>query len=83
MWSRYNIEMSEADRIKEVIGWLKIVFAVLVAVEVSLIAWLAQNYQTADSVLVVLAVAAVVAATIGIIVVNLAAFRRMAELRDI
>jgi hypothetical protein len=30
--------MSKAERIKETLGWLKIVFAALVAVDVSLIA---------------------------------------------
>ncbi len=75
--------MSEADHVKEVIGWLKLVFAALVAVDVSLIAWLAQNYRAADSVLLVLALVAVVGTTVGIIGVNRAAFRRMAELRNL
>jgi len=39
--------MSQSDRIKEEIGWLKLVFGALVAVDVSLIAWLAQNYKAA------------------------------------
>jgi len=30
--------MSKADRIKEALGWLKVVFAALVAVDVSVIA---------------------------------------------
>ena len=37
----YNCFVSKADRIKEALGWLKVVFAALVAVDVSLIAWLA------------------------------------------
>ena len=40
--------MSKADRIKEALGWLKVVFAALVAVDVALIAWLAQNFQGAE-----------------------------------
>jgi len=39
--------MSKSDRLKEELGWLKLVFAVLVAVDVSLVGWLAENYQTA------------------------------------
>ena len=50
----YNRPMSQAERIKELLGRLKIVFAALVAVDVSLIAWLAQNFRSADAVLVVL-----------------------------
>ncbi len=34
----YNDPMSKADRIKEALGWLKVVFAALVAVDVSVIA---------------------------------------------
>jgi hypothetical protein len=41
--------MSEADEIKEEIGWLKLIFAALIAIEVSLIAWLAQNYSSAGT----------------------------------
>ena len=39
--------MSEADQIKEEVGWLKLIFAALIAIEVSLIGWLAQNYTAA------------------------------------
>lgn len=75
--------MSRADRIKEALGWLKVVFVALVAVDVSLIAWLAQNFQTADSVLVVLAFVAVVCTTAAIIGVNHAAYKRIAELENL
>ena len=63
----YNRPMSQAERIKELIGWLKIVFAALVAIDVSLIAWLAQNVRTADAVSVGLAVIAVACITAGIV----------------
>ena len=75
--------MSQVDQIKEILGWLKVVFAALVAVDVSLIAWLAQNFHSADAILVVLAVVAVIATTIGIIAVNHAAFRRIAQLEKL
>ena len=39
--------MSKADRLKEEIGWLKVVFAILIAIDVSLVGWLAQNYDNA------------------------------------
>ena len=38
--------MAKADRLKEEIGWLKLIFGVLAAVDASLVAWLAQNYTT-------------------------------------
>lgn len=75
--------MSQAERIKETLGWLKVVFAALVAVDVSLIAWLAQNFRTAESVIVVLALLAVTGTTAGIVAVNHAAFRRLAQLENL
>ena len=75
--------MSKAERIKEPLGWLKIVFAALVAVDVSLIAWLAQNFRTAEAVTLLLALFAVAGTTTGIVAVNHAAFRRLAQLEDV
>ncbi|MGQ0502420.1 MAG: hypothetical protein ACT4P0_07420 [Panacagrimonas sp.] len=75
--------MSQAERIKETLGWLKVVFAALVAVDVSLIAWLAQNFRTAESVIVVLALLAVAGTTVGIVAVNHAALRRLAQLENL
>ncbi len=75
--------MSEADQIKEEVGWLKLVFAALIAIEVSLIGWLAQNYTTARTLIVVGAFVTVVAIGLGIVWVNRIAFRRMRQLRDL
>jgi len=74
--------MSEADQIKEEVGWLKLVFAALIAIEVSL-SWLAQNYATAQILIVVGAFVTVVAIGLGIVWVNRTAFRRMRQLRDL
>jgi hypothetical protein len=84
----YNRPMPQAERIKELLGWLKIAFAALVAIDVSLIAWLAQNFRTADAVSVGLAFIAVACITAGIVgafpILNgHAAFRRIAQLEDL
>src|SRR2546428_526677 len=78
-----ELPMSKADRIKEALGWLKVVFAALVAVDVALIAWLAQNFQGAENVLVILALVAVVFTTGAIVGVNHAAYRRISELENL
>lgn len=39
--------MARIDRIKEELGWLKVVFTVSTALNASLIAWLSHNYLTA------------------------------------
>ena len=75
--------MSQIDQIKEQIGWLKVVFGGLIAIDVSLLAWLAQNFRTAYFSLIVLSVIAVAGTTIAIVGVNHSAFRRMAKLEKL
>ena len=75
--------MSKVDRIKEEIGLLKLVFGACIAIDVSLIAWIAQHYETADTVLLVLASIGVVLVTLIFIAVNRAAFKRIAHLEDL
>lgn len=75
--------MSKVDRIKEALGWLKVVFVALVAVDVSLIAWLAQNFKSADTALVILAFVAVICTTAAVVGVNHAAYKRIAELENL
>lgn len=75
-----NRPMSQAER-SFLIG--SSVFAALVATDVSVIAWLTQNFRTGDAVLVVLAVIAVACITAGIVGVNHAALRRIAQLENL
>jgi hypothetical protein len=75
--------MSRSDRIREEIGWLKLVFGVLVAVDVSLLGWLAQNHANADTVLLVVGLVAIVVLTGGIVWVNRTAYRRIEELEEL
>ena len=74
--------MSKADRLKEEIGWLKLVFGALLAVNVSLVAWLAQNYATTDPVLVVAGLVATLILTGVVVWVNRLAYQRIAQLED-
>ncbi len=39
--------MATIDEIKEDIGWLKIIFGILTAIDISLLGWIAQNYNKA------------------------------------
>ena len=74
--------MSKADRLKEEIGWLKLVFGALLAVDVSLVAWLAQNYATARRVLVLASLVAILILTGVVVWVNRLAYRRIEQLED-
>ncbi len=75
--------MSKADRLKEEIGWLKVVFGILVATDISLVAWLAQNYAKVSFVLLACCGVAVIAVTGIIVWVNHAAYRKIDELEDL
>ena len=48
--------MGKADKAREELGWLKVVFAVSAAVDTSLLGWLAQKYSSADVLLIVVAI---------------------------
>lgn len=43
--------MAQLDSAREELGWLKVLFTVLAAIGVSLIAWLSQAYDTAKNAL--------------------------------
>ena len=74
--------MAKIDRLKEEIGWLKVVFGVLVAIDASLLGWLAQNYATASRLLVLAAGAVSVAVTYGVVRVNRLSYHRIEELEE-
>jgi hypothetical protein len=74
--------MAKIDRLKEEIGWLKLVFGLLVAIDVSLVGWLAQNYANANRALVVGCVIATAVVTLGVVRINRVAYHRMKELED-
>ncbi len=73
--------MSRADKLKEKIGWYKVVFVTLMAVVISLAGWLA-NYINDPQKLpwVTLAIITIVLSIIGIALVNRAAYKAMDEL---
>lgn len=75
--------MSEIDKIKEEIGWLKVLFGLLVVIDVSIIGWSAQNFSNTPVLLIVVAAVLVVLITCAIIVVNRRAYRKIDELGDL
>jgi hypothetical protein len=76
--------MSRADRLKEEIGWLKVAFGIAVALDASLVAWLAQNYATAEPYRIVGAGLIAVLVVAGMIVlINHRAYRRIEELENV
>lgn len=62
--------MAKIDRVKEFINYLKVLLVFLLATSVGLIAWLAQNYDSASSKLLYLAAGALIAIFIFIVMLN-------------
>jgi hypothetical protein len=74
--------MARIDRIKEEIGWLKLLFGILAAVDVSILGWLAQAHATASKPVLIAGAGAALLVTAGIIWVNVLAHRLIAALED-
>lgn len=75
--------MSEIDQIKEEIGWLKVLFALLVASGFSLGGWFTLQAETATTYQVWIAIIGITIDITGIILVNRAAYKRIQKLRDL
>ncbi len=72
--------MLRIDRIKEELGWLKVVLGILSVLDASLVAWLAQNFQSAQPVLLLTGLVVVALLTTGIVWVNRLAYLRLEQL---
>jgi hypothetical protein len=75
--------MSRNDSLKEEIGWLKVVFSLLVAIDISLVAWLAQNYAKAQTALLIIGWGGTIATTLAIVWVYATVYRRINDLKDL
>jgi hypothetical protein len=75
--------MSQAERIKEELGWFKVVFAVLAAIDASLVAWLAQNFAVAGTALLLAGLVLVAVLTGAIIWTNRVVYRRLEQLEKL
>jgi 4-hydroxybenzoate polyprenyltransferase len=74
--------MAEIDKIKEETGWLKVIFALLVAIDVSLIGWAAQKFTGAPIALLLLSAIMVILVTSAIVAVNRRAYKKIDELGE-
>jgi hypothetical protein len=75
--------MAMLDSAREELGWLKVLFAVLAAIDVSLIAWVSQTYDTSKNALLFAAMAAAGVLTAYVIWINQVAYRKIRELKDL
>ena len=75
--------MAHIDEIKETIGYLKVVFSILIAVNVSLVAWIYKNYDFFNILDIAFFVVLAMLLSIGIIYVNKVILRKIRSLRDL
>ncbi|RLA74089.1 MAG: hypothetical protein DRG30_05640 [Epsilonproteobacteria bacterium] len=75
--------MGKVDKIKEQIGWLKVVFGILSAIAISLVGFLATNYQKSEPIISILAMSFVLMLSFAIIIVNKKAFNKIDELEEL
>ena len=75
--------MARIDQLKEEIGWLKIIFAILIATDISLDAWVIQNYGKTGKILLIVSVIGVFLLTFVIVWINQIAYRKIDELEEL
>lgn len=75
--------MAHIDKVKEEIGWLKVVFAVLLATDIFLIAWLVQNYGSVRLFLLLIDLIGAFLVTFIIVRVNRVARRKINKLEEL
>ena len=75
--------MAKIDEIKELIGFLKVLFATFVAVDVSMIAWLYRNHSNNTLLINTISAILIVLFSIGIILVVAAILKNIRNLKDL
>ena len=77
--------MAKIDRIKEQIGYLKVVFSILVAILVSVVGWFASHYEqiTIFDIRTILTVLLVFVLAIGIVYINKKIIYYINKLEDV
>ena len=75
--------MAYIDKVKEEIGWLKVIFAISIATDISLIAWLIENFKKEDPFLLVIAGLGALLLMFVIISINSVTYRKINKLEEL
>jgi len=75
--------MPQLDKLKEELGWLKVVFGIFIATTLSLMAWLVQNYNSQSVYLSISVGLAIVLLTVAIVYINRLAYRKIDEIGEL
>ena len=72
--------MAKIDKIREEIGWLKVVFATLIAIDISLSAWLFKNISIYPFMITLITIAGIIFISGLIVVINFFAYVKIQEI---
>ncbi|MFH1097211.1 MAG: hypothetical protein ABH886_04305 [Candidatus Desantisbacteria bacterium] len=75
--------MTKIDKLKEEIGWLKIIFGILIATDISIVAWIVQNYEKVNQFLLTICIVTILLITIATIWMNRVAYRKIDKLEEL
>jgi uncharacterized membrane protein len=75
--------MSKEKRIEQEIGWYKVIFVILTVSGLSLLSWLAQNFENAKPAVLILSLASVVAVIVAIYLINNRVFKCLDKLEEL
>ena len=82
MLKKDNIN-AKAYKVKEELGWLKVLFAIAVATDLSLMGYLVQHYKNQEIVFSIFNGSAIVLVTFIIIVINKKAYQKIDEIGEL
>jgi len=75
--------MAKIDEIKEFVGFLKVIFVTLIAIDTSLIAWIFKNYGLTDSLSAYVVFGAIILITSVICFLFVYILRNIKKLKDL
>lgn len=75
--------MGKIDKLKESIGYLKVIFSILVAIDVSLVAWIFKNSDTIGDTKTIIASIFVVLVTLALIFTNKTILNKIDKLEEL
>ena len=75
--------MSEEKQIEQTIGWYKVMFAILAAIDISLFAWFVRYYEIENLALLILCFIGIIVTTATILIINRNVFKFLNRLREL
>jgi membrane protein YdbS with pleckstrin-like domain len=75
--------MAQIDKEKEYISWIKIIFTIMIATDISLIGWLFGNYDEISQIVKIASLIVIGFMSIGIILINKHAINKINNLEKL